>query len=309
MTALLLAPGAPKAAPSFDCAEATLPIEQALCANAELGDLEGEMSALYRQRLAAVGSAEAERMRRNMGRWLGRLTADCDVPSSGPFDSAAIERASPCLAAKYRRQIAALQPKPSEDPEPAAAPSDEPAMPGDSEPATIEPAEIPAAAPGRQVPVEATSSVWRALPYGNGLVAIIARVEGDGSASVYCDSQYPERVPVLLYRMGDPVPTAEEVTRLNESLEGVTLKVDGQTIQEATRGDFGRSFSGLQLLPDGTLSYMLLVDPAVLEAILHGQQIEAILRLPPGGDPRFSAQTFPLKNSRKAIEAAMKSCV
>jgi uncharacterized protein len=324
------------AGPSFDCAKARLPIEQALCADTTLGDLEGEMSRLYEQRLAAASAAEAKTLRSDMGFWLAALTKDCGIPRAGRYETAAMERTRPCLTTKYRARIAALQPAPAAaepaatEPasvEPAAAaPPDATAAAAESAsttqeqapppPAAAEPVQTAAApaATSEQVPEAATASSWRVLPFGKGLVAIIAQEANNApiaTASVYCDSQFQTEVPVFLYRMGSPVPTSEEVEKLNRAVEGVTLKVDGAPVESASRRDLGHSFSGFQLLPDGTLSYMLLIDPSVLESILHGDRLDAEVHLPPAAkaDPRYTTQTFPLKNSRKAIEAALKRCV
>lgn len=315
--------GQAEAAPSFDCAAAMLPIELALCGDAALGDLEGEMTRLYQQRLAAADSATADRLQRDMRRWLRQLTQDCEVPRSGSFGPDAIERASPCLQQKYRDQIAALQP-PAEAVEPAAAevaPATD-AEAGAAEQAAADEVElVPAAGPevaalppqpAPQGSEGANTFAWQAAPFGDGLVAIIARIdEADeyATASVYCDSQYAERVPVFLYRLGGSVPEAAEVERLNRSLEGAALVVDGEQIQSVGREDLGKRFSGLQLLPDGTLSYMLLIDPAKLEAILHGRELQAVLHLPGSDAGPYAAETFPLKNSRRAIEAAMQRCI
>ncbi|MBX6322564.1 MAG: hypothetical protein IRY94_12105 [Rhodospirillaceae bacterium] len=164
------------------------------------------------------------------------------------------------------------------------------------------------------MPEHARFDAWTVLPYGKGLVAIIARGRNGapyGTASVYCDSEFKTQGPVFLYRVGGAVPSPAEVDRLNRLLQGASLSVDGETIQTVTRSDLGHSFSGLQLLEDGTLSYMVLIDPSVLESILHGQQMKAVLNFPPEveADPRYAEQTIPLKNSRKAMEEALKHCV
>jgi hypothetical protein len=303
-----------QAAPSFDCAAAALPIERALCGNAELGDLEGEMTRLFEQRLADASKTRADRLRRNMRGWLGRLTKDCGVPTEGEFSAADIERVSPCLARKYRDQITALQP-PAETPAAAAAADSTPPTAAPQQP-TLEPSAGPelAAVPAPAAPADedAGDYAWRAEAYGEGVVAIIARLGGEGgyaTASVYCDSEYPERVPVFLYRLGQATPDAAEVERLNGLLEGATLAVDGRTVQQVGREDLGQRFSGLQLLPDGTLAYMLLIDPTGLEPILAGQQLRAVLQLPEGEGGPYAAETFPLRNSRNAIESAMQDCV
>jgi uncharacterized protein len=310
------------AGPSFDCARAQLPIEQVLCADAELGDLEGQMTRLYQQRLAAAGAADANTLRSDMGYWLAALVKDCGVPRSGALDPAAMERVRPCLAGRYRERIAMLgstaplvQPAvaaaaPPPDPAPPPAAAVAPAQPA----ATATVAATAASGSAAPVPEMAIATAWRVLPYGKGLVAIISQEENNtpyATASIYCDSAFKAEVPVFLYRLGNPIPSADDVQRLNQAIQGATLKVDGALIASVTRRDLGHSFSGFQLLPDGTLSYMMLIDPAVLEQILHGQRLEAVVQLPPDtkADPRYAGQSFPLTNSRKAIVAALKRCV
>jgi uncharacterized protein len=313
----LLFTGIAWAGPSFDCAQTPLPIEQAICGNAEVGALEGQMTGLYQQALGAADPAQADRLRLEMGRWLAHLTRDCGLPSSGALDAAAIDRAAPCLADKYRARIASLQGAAEADPAadpaadpvraegpafdaaagdkamPAAAPSAE-AAPSETPPPAAEATTAPSAS---TQPETATPDGWKAVPYGSGLVAIIAQLESDGApgtASIYCDSSFKPQIPVFLYRRGGAVPTPAEVAGLNKTLEGMTLRVDGRAVQAVGRRDLGRSFSGLQLLGDGTLSYMLLIDPARLEAILHGDALEAVLNLPEGTAAGLAVQHFRL---------------
>lgn len=343
LAAAVLLAGPAAAEPSFDCGQAALPIELTLCSNAALGDLEGEMTRLFEQRLAEASPRSADRLRRDMGRWLARLTKDCGVPRSGAFSAAEMERAAPCLARKYREQIAALQPAQDMPATATAEAAPEPAAAADpvADPAAdVDPAAGPEPAPGPELVTEpepvsepepvtgpelattaapaappeqgASSYAWQAVNYGGGLVAVIARIDGGGdyaTASVYCDAQYPERVPVFLYRLASPVPDAAEVARVNENVQRARLVVDGKTIQTVGREELGTRFSGLQLLADGTLAYMVLIDPDVLESILHGQRLQALLELPEGEGGVYAAETFPLRNSRKAIEAAMQRCV
>lgn len=90
---LLLSPLASAHAASFDCAKATTMVEQLVCTNAALSDLDDALAATYRQAvsLAKPGDSEPKSSQRL---WLKRRNACNDAD---------------CIAASYQARIAELE--------------------------------------------------------------------------------------------------------------------------------------------------------------------------------------------------------
>ncbi|HWT15210.1 MAG TPA: lysozyme inhibitor LprI family protein, partial [Patescibacteria group bacterium] len=90
---LCLLPCASARAASFDCAKATTTVEQLVCTNPALSDLDDDLAATYRQAtsLASPGDAEPKQSQRT---WLKRRNACSDAD---------------CVAAAYQARIAELE--------------------------------------------------------------------------------------------------------------------------------------------------------------------------------------------------------
>jgi hypothetical protein len=86
------------AAPSFDCAKASTPVEHAICASAELAELDREEARLYRL-ARAVPQARVEQLRERQREFLA--TRNGCSESLGPIDE--------CLRNAYLGDIAELR--------------------------------------------------------------------------------------------------------------------------------------------------------------------------------------------------------
>ncbi|MFC3119513.1 lysozyme inhibitor LprI family protein [Jhaorihella thermophila] len=90
--------------PSFDCARATTPVENAICANPDLAALDQEIARLYGEARATATGVEAATLRAGQRSWLRQRDAcGWDIPCL----TAAMEaRIATLLATTGQRQIA-----------------------------------------------------------------------------------------------------------------------------------------------------------------------------------------------------------
>jgi len=94
------------AEPSFDCATATAPLEELICSDPGLADLDRKLAESYQAALATrVGEAQML-LREEQRAWAGRRAATCAVDS----DPIELGDAVGCLSGLYRARIAELQP-------------------------------------------------------------------------------------------------------------------------------------------------------------------------------------------------------
>jgi uncharacterized protein YecT (DUF1311 family) len=84
-----------EAGPSFDCRKAGNSVERAICASPVLGRLDAELAASYRERIAGLSAASAERERKRQRLWI------VERDHCGPV--------ADCLAGSYSGRIAALR--------------------------------------------------------------------------------------------------------------------------------------------------------------------------------------------------------
>jgi uncharacterized protein len=85
--------------PSFDCAKAATPIEQAICADSTLGDLDKTLAGLLKD-LLARDPARREAILSEQRLWLAQRDQTCRSPA---------ESLSACLAASYQTRIGQLR--------------------------------------------------------------------------------------------------------------------------------------------------------------------------------------------------------
>jgi uncharacterized protein YecT (DUF1311 family) len=93
--------------PSFDCAAATLPVEALICGDVELAELDVELSAAYKARLAALSGEAQESLRQEQRGWSADRGAVCGVETELAID---VDDAIGCLMALYRARLDVLAP-------------------------------------------------------------------------------------------------------------------------------------------------------------------------------------------------------
>lgn len=98
--AVLLAPGAAWAQPSFDCTMASSPIERAICRNDKLGEADRELSAAYGALIDRLSGPAKEHLIRDQVRWLDDRAKAC------AGEIAAVTR---CLMSRYTQRLSVLK--------------------------------------------------------------------------------------------------------------------------------------------------------------------------------------------------------
>jgi uncharacterized protein YecT (DUF1311 family) len=120
--------------PSFDCGNATTPIEELICNDAELIRLDGLLGTRYTARLAESDAVAKETTTTEQRAWLTARFERCKVPRKGPPLSLSQRwESAPCLAALYGERIVALGGDPA-----LAAPSPRTSEPGFVHPLCLE---------------------------------------------------------------------------------------------------------------------------------------------------------------------------
>lgn len=87
------------ATPSFDCAQASEPVEKLICDNAAIGDLDGRLGAAFR-RAQARDPQNADTRSAEEQQWLNERDAACQIDKADAVD---------CLARFYRIRIGELE--------------------------------------------------------------------------------------------------------------------------------------------------------------------------------------------------------
>ena len=88
-------------APSFPCAQARLPVENAICADPLLARLDNQMAALYQAKKARLGGSALAEFKSISKRWLQNRNTRCDVSSAQDMRV--------CLLDAYAQQIEYLK--------------------------------------------------------------------------------------------------------------------------------------------------------------------------------------------------------
>ena len=105
---LTVAQETPPFAASFDCLKAASPIENLICSDEKLANLDREMMALFTAMRNAIGNEEARQGQLQEQRaWLKARLTTCKVPSSGklPDDTSAMRA---CLTDELHKRNSVL---------------------------------------------------------------------------------------------------------------------------------------------------------------------------------------------------------
>jgi uncharacterized protein len=88
---------------SFDCAHATAPREQLICADPDLSDLDGRLGRAYQQRRAVLSPQGAELLQSSQRSWLRFIATVC--PLKAPADADSRQLPKNCLADHYKERL------------------------------------------------------------------------------------------------------------------------------------------------------------------------------------------------------------
>jgi uncharacterized protein YecT (DUF1311 family) len=95
----------------FNCA--TLrnpePIEQMICADADLARENAELQRAFDLKIARLAPNERTRLRQEEREWISRRDTDCNIPRSGSWDQMALRRLKTCVIDKTRARRNELQ--------------------------------------------------------------------------------------------------------------------------------------------------------------------------------------------------------
>lgn len=98
---------APAEATSFDCSQATRPLEKMICADTDLSRLDDDMSSRYRDALAKLSPVGQAILRQGQRDWLSFMRTHCEARIGEPADSFGGD-ALRCLREEYKTRIKLL---------------------------------------------------------------------------------------------------------------------------------------------------------------------------------------------------------
>jgi len=112
-----------QAAPSFDCAKSSTALEQVICGDDALGELDRKLAEAYAERKRGSGAADLDRIANDQKQWLHRRNAECAPPVGEQAQSHAGSAAiKPCIQAFYLERLGQLTAGIGDGPRPVADP-------------------------------------------------------------------------------------------------------------------------------------------------------------------------------------------
>jgi uncharacterized protein YecT (DUF1311 family) len=94
--------------PSVDCNRTNEPIENLLCADADLAEWDGRMGQIYQRKLRQLSSDDQRSFRQRQREWLNIRDATCRVSKSGSWNAADLAPAKPCILQMMKQRVAEL---------------------------------------------------------------------------------------------------------------------------------------------------------------------------------------------------------
>lgn len=94
--------------PSIDCNKRNEPVEELLCADADLAAWDGRMGQVYRNRREVLSQADRRTLVQSQRDWINMRDATCKVPKAGSWSAMDLAPAKPCILQMTRRRAAEL---------------------------------------------------------------------------------------------------------------------------------------------------------------------------------------------------------
>ena len=94
--------------PSVDCNKPNEPIENLLCADADLAEWDGRMGQIYQRKLSVLSRNGQADLRQHQRDWLKNRDATCNVPRTGNWNAGDLAPAKPCILQMMRQRVAEL---------------------------------------------------------------------------------------------------------------------------------------------------------------------------------------------------------
>jgi uncharacterized protein YecT (DUF1311 family) len=105
---IMLASGATRAEPSFDCKVASTPVEKAICADSKLADADREIADLYKSLQDLSGTADRDRLRTEQRAWLAQRNQCATAPSPGTCLGPVLDARRTVLSESMPKAVAAV---------------------------------------------------------------------------------------------------------------------------------------------------------------------------------------------------------
>jgi uncharacterized protein YecT (DUF1311 family) len=94
--------------PSIDCNKPNEPIENLLCADADLAEWDGRMGQTYQRKMSGLSSNGQAALRQRQRDWLKIRDATCNVPKTGNWNVGDLAPAKPCILQMMKQRVAEL---------------------------------------------------------------------------------------------------------------------------------------------------------------------------------------------------------
>lgn len=94
--------------PSIDCDSTNEPVENLLCADADLAEWDGRMGKLYHQKMKQLDASERKRLLQDQRNWIKIRAANCNVSKTGTWNPAELAPAKPCILQMTKRRVTEL---------------------------------------------------------------------------------------------------------------------------------------------------------------------------------------------------------
>jgi len=83
--------------PGVDCHRPNEPVENLLCADADLAKVDGRMGRLYQQKMQQLAAADRNSLRQQQRDWIRIRDATCNIPMSGSLSADDLAPTKPCI--------------------------------------------------------------------------------------------------------------------------------------------------------------------------------------------------------------------
>src|SRR5262249_10151065 len=88
-----------------DCQSTNEPVEELLCADADLAFWDGRMGQIYHQRLQQLSQSGQQTLRQSQRNWLKIRDATCNVPREGNWSATDLAPAKPCILQITKQRV------------------------------------------------------------------------------------------------------------------------------------------------------------------------------------------------------------
>jgi uncharacterized protein YecT (DUF1311 family) len=94
--------------PSIDCNRTNEPVEDLLCADADLAEWDGRMGKLYRNKMARLSGDDQHLLRQRQRDWIKNRDSYCKVPKAGNWSPEEMAPEKPCILEMIKQRVAEL---------------------------------------------------------------------------------------------------------------------------------------------------------------------------------------------------------